>query len=367
MRFARTIAVSAVAFCLVSMCFAQDQTTSPATSTAAAAAPAKPAYLSDPKFVDAMKDGKQLERERQYLFAIDSYKKANKIAGGACAGCLDKVFALQMGLGNYKDAAGTASQLSAMAVTPLDKSIADGDRGRAIMAQAGEKPKPAQLDAAHQAFQAALTEYAKNNTARYQDACLLARMGKNEDASKEFAACAAAAPETDPMRNRALHFAEDPALSLNKMAPPFQVTTMDGAKFNLDDMQGRVVLIDFWATWCGPCNEELPHLAKIVKEFSGQPLVVISISVDKDEDKWKAFVAKHEMTWVQYRDHDGSIARSFGNELIPSYYMIGSDGVMLKTQRMGADDDVEGKLKKLLKQAKEEPKATSKEVAASTN
>jgi hypothetical protein len=62
------------------------------------------------------------------------------------------------------------------------------------------------------------------------------------------------------------------------------------------------------------------------------------------------------MTWVQYRDGDGAISRSFGNELIPSYYMIGSDGVMLKTERMGTDDNVEGKLKKLLKQAREEAK-----------
>jgi thiol-disulfide isomerase/thioredoxin len=150
------------------------------------------------------------------------------------------------------------------------------------------------------------------------------------------------------------------------MAPAFEVTTLDGTKFNLDDMQGRVVLIDFWATWCGPCNEELPHLAKLVKKFAGQPLVVISISVDKDEAKWKQFVTQHEMTWIQYRDADGSIARSFGNQLIPSYYMIGSDGVMLQTQRMGADDDVEGRIKKMLKQAAEQPK-TGKEVASTGN
>jgi thiol-disulfide isomerase/thioredoxin len=333
----------------------------------AAAAPAKPAYLSDPKFVAVFTAAKELEHKRQYDFAIDDYKKANKIAGGACSGCLDKAFALQIGLHNFKDALATADQMAAIAVSPIEKSIAAGDRGRALLAQAGDKPKPGQLDAAHQAFQQAMTEYPKNNAARYHDACVLARMGKDDEASKEFADCAAMEKPGELMAVRARHFAEDPKLSLNQMAPPFQVTTLDGAKFNLDDMQGRVVLIDFWATWCGPCNEELPHLAKIVKEFSAQPLVVISISVDKDEEKWKDFVAKHQMTWVQYRDKDGSISRNFGNQLIPSYYMIGSDGVMVQTNRMGADADVEGRLKKLLKQAHEEPKASGGEVATAGN
>jgi thiol-disulfide isomerase/thioredoxin len=317
---------------------------------------ATPAYASNPKFVAALTEARQLEKQRNYTFALDDYKKANKIAEGQCVSCLDKIFKIQAGLRSYKDAIATANQLVALATTPAAKSIAEADLAEAMLGQAGEKPKPAQLEAVHQTLQTALTDYPKNLSAKYEDACVLARLGQNDEAGKEFSDCADAASPKDPMRLRARHFAENPQLSLARMAPAFEVTTLDGSKFNLDDMQGRVVLIDFWATWCGPCNEELPHLAKLVKQFSGEPLVVISISVDKDEAKWKDFVNKHEMTWVQYRDGDGAIARSFGNELIPSYYMIGSDGVMLKTERMGTDDNVEGKLKKLLKQAREEAK-----------
>ena len=341
-----------------------------AASTLFAQTPAtadKPAYEADPRFVSAWKDARDLEHHHQYNFAADAYKKANKVADGKCLACLKKTFELQTGMGNYKDALKVTDEIAASSSEPAIQSLAQLDRASVIVAQAGDKPKPAQLEAAHTAYQAALTAYPKNNSARYGDACVLARMGRNDDAGREFAACAAQASPTDPMRNRALHFAENPALSMNKMAPPFEVTTFDGAKFNLDDMQGRVVLIDFWATWCGPCNEELPHLAKFVQKFKDEPLVVISISVDKDEAKWKEFVARHEMTWVQYRDADGSISNRFGNNLIPSYYMIGSDGVILKTQRMGSDDDVEGKLKKLLKQAREEPRPVSKEVATASN
>lgn len=318
-----------------------------------------PTYASDPKFVSAMAEGKDLERKRQYNFALDAYKKASKIAGGSCEQCLKKVYKLETELGDFKAAIATAQQLVAIAPTPRAKSLAESDLGTAILAKAGEKPKPDQLDQAHKAYQAALTDYEKNIQARYDDACVLTRLGKKDDASKAFSVCAEALSPTDPMRLRAEHFAENPELSMAKLAPPFEVKTIDGTKFNLDDMQGRVVLIDFWATWCGPCNEELPHLARIVKEFAEQPLVVISISADSNEAKWKEFVAKHNMTWVQYRDADGSIAKRFNNNLLPSYYMIGSDGVMVSYSRMGADADIEGRLKKLLKQAREAQSRTT--------
>lgn len=136
------------------------------------------------------------------------------------------------------------------------------------------------------------------------------------------------------------------------MAPAFEVTALDGHSFNLDAMGGRVVLIDFWATWCGPCNAELPHLQKIAKEFAGQPLVMISVSWDADEAKWKDFITRNEMTWVQYRDTDHKLSNAFGIGAIPHYFTIDSDG-LLTAEMLGSGSDVEGKLKKLLAKARE--------------
>ena len=348
---------------------AQAQAQAPAPAAPLSAAPATttaappPAYESDPKFIDAMSQGRTLKAQRRYTFALDSYKKANKIAGGGCARCLDAVYEMQMALDQFKDAAATAQQLLALAVDPREKSIAEGDQGQALLRQAGEKGKPAQLEAAHHALQAALTDYPKNLSARYTDGCVLARLGKNDEASKAFQTCAENAGPKDPMRVRARHFAENPALSMAKMAPAFEVTALDGTHFNLDNMGGKVVLIDFWATWCGPCNEELPHVQQIVKEFAGQPLVVISISWDDDAEAWKAFIAKHEMTWLQYRDKGHELSTRFGVNAIPHYFTIDSDGV-LTAEMLGSGSDVEGKLKKLIKKANE---AKAAQTVASTN
>jgi thiol-disulfide isomerase/thioredoxin len=313
---------------------------------------AAPAYASDPKFVAAMADAGKLAKQHQYAFALDSYKKANKIAGGSCFQCLKDIYNMQMGMGSYKDAVATATQLESLALSPVNKSVFAADRAAALLAQGGDKPKPAQLEAAHEAYQAALTQYPKNISAQYQDGCVLAKLGKDDDASKEFASCAAAASPNDPMRTRAQHFAENPSLATHKMAPAFEVTALDGSKFNLDNMGGRVVLIDFWATWCGPCNEELPNVQKIAKEFANEPFTVISISWDADETKWKDFIGKHEMTWLQYRDADHKLSERFGVNAIPHYFTIDSDGV-LTAEILGSGSDVEGKIKKLIKRAKE--------------
>ena len=333
------------------------QTFQSAEAPAARPAVVKPAYESDPKFIAAMAEAKDLAKKRQYAFAADDYKKANKVAGGSCVPCLKQLYETDMHLGEYKDAVAAATQMESLAPLAIDKSIAANDRGVALLAQGGEKPKPAQLEAAHTAFQTALSDYAKNLSAQYQDGCVLARLGKNEEARQAFTACSQAASPKDPMRERAAHFAENPELSLHKMAPAFEVTALDGTRFNLDNMGGRVVLIDFWATWCGPCNAELPHVQKIAREFANEPLTVISISWDSDETKWKDFIAKHEMTWLQYRDADHKLSDRFGINAIPHYFTIDSDGV-LTAEMLGSGNDVEGKIKKLIKRAKESKPAS---------
>lgn len=148
-------------------------------------------------------------------------------------------------------------------------------------------------------------------------------------------------------------YISQPELARALMAPPFAVSTIDGKKISLDDLQGKVVLIDFWATWCEPCREALPHVREIAKKFDGQPLVVLSVSVDTDETTWKEFVAKNEMTWPQYCDHGftGPVAKSFGVQAIPNTFTIDADGV-LQDQHIG-DSDIDGKLKKLVKRAQQ--------------
>jgi thiol-disulfide isomerase/thioredoxin len=308
-------------------------------------------YKSNPKFVSSMDEAKQLARKQQYGFAIEAYKKACKIADQKDEHCLTELYTLQMKTAGFKDAAGTAYALEAIAANPTDKSFAEVERGHALLFQAGEKNKPDLLKSADAAFKAAIADNSKNAAAYYLDGQVLARLNQIDAARDQFKTCLSCVSPKDPSYLRAQHFAEDPALSTHPMAPAFTVTALDGSKFSLDAMGGRVVLIDFWATWCGPCKEELPHIKKIAKEFAGQPLVIISISWDSDEQKWRDFINKNEMSWVQYRDADHHLSTMFGINAIPHYFTIDADGV-LTSEMLGEGSDVEGKLKKLIAKAK---------------
>jgi len=137
------------------------------------------------------------------------------------------------------------------------------------------------------------------------------------------------------------------------MAPPFEITTLDGTRISLDSLAGKVVLIDFWATWCGPCREALPHIRDVARKFQGQPFVVLSVSMDNDDAKWRDFVDKNGMTWLQYRDgrFTGPLATRFAVNAIPATFSIDADGV-LEDQHVG-DADIEGKLKKMIAHAVE--------------
>jgi len=221
------------------------------------------------------------------------------------------------------------------------------------------------MEAADAAFQAALQLQPGNTDCLYSDGTALAYLKRDDDAKARFQEFLKVASQNDLDYPRAQRFAARPELARARMGPNFRVTTLDGTTLTLESLSGKVVLIDFWATWCGPCREALPHIKKIASAMRGQPLVVLSISLDKDDAKWKDFVGKNEMTWLQYRDggFEGNVAKLFGVTAIPATFTIDADGV-LEDQHVG-DASIEGKLKKLVALAADKSKsAPASETAA---
>jgi peroxiredoxin len=206
---------------------------------------------------------------------------------------------------------------------------------------------------AHEESTKALAAYANFPDALWTDGNALARLGQDDAAKARFEQFVKMKPAEDPKRQRALRYISRPELARAKIAPAFAITAIDGKRISIDDLQGKVVLLDFWATWCEPCREALPHIRNVAKKFQGQPLVILSVSLDSDEQKWKEFIGKNEMTWPQYRDggFTGPIAKMFGVNAIPHTFTIDMDGV-LQDEHIG-DASIEGKLKKLLARARE--------------
>jgi len=101
-----------------------------------------------------------------------------------------------------------------------------------------------------------------------------------------------------------------------------------GAPF--PEFRGKVILLDFWASWCGPCRNAVPDLKRLQAVYGGADFVVISISEDDDESTWHAFVSRHNMTWPQRLDSDGSFQSQFGVNALPTYVLVGRDGTVLQ-------------------------------------
>lgn len=125
-------------------------------------------------------------------------------------------------------------------------------------------------------------------------------------------------------------------------------TAVDGRAVDVSKLQGKVVLIDFWATWCGPCVEELPTVLKIYKEQHAKGFEVIGVSLDSDKAELEAFVKSKGVEWPQYFDGKGienELFVRFKLESVPTMWLLNKKGVVVS---MTAFENLEEQVKKLL-------------------
>lgn len=117
------------------------------------------------------------------------------------------------------------------------------------------------------------------------------------------------------------------SLSPGQPSPAFDCETTDGSRRTLGDYAGKWVYIDIWATWCGPCRREIPHLRKLEERYAGQPICFVSISVDSDRDAWKSLVEKQKMAGEQLHfDGKDTFCESYKVAGIPRFILIDPEG-----------------------------------------
>jgi thiol-disulfide isomerase/thioredoxin len=131
-------------------------------------------------------------------------------------------------------------------------------------------------------------------------------------------------------------FAQKAAIGklVGSASPDFEYENHKGGKTKLSALKGKYVYIDTWATWCGPCRQEIPHLAKVEEKYHGKNIEFVSVSIDaqKDHDKWKKFVDEKQLKGVQVmadKDWNSEWAQAYGIQSIPRFILIGPDGKVI--------------------------------------
>lgn len=115
--------------------------------------------------------------------------------------------------------------------------------------------------------------------------------------------------------------------AIGEMAPGFTLTTLDGGtEISLSDLKGKVVYIDFWASWCGPCRRSLPEVQALAKEYKGRDVQVLGVNLDRKLEAGVKYAADQNLGFPSVFDDGGQVAQSYGVRSIPSMLIVGPDG-----------------------------------------
>ncbi len=120
----------------------------------------------------------------------------------------------------------------------------------------------------------------------------------------------------------------EPTATVGKAAPDFELQNLDGQSISLSDLKGKPVLINFWATWCGPCVSEMPYIQEIYGEWSGKGLMVLAINMGESSSKVEQFLQDHNLSLPVLLDTKQVVARRYNIRGIPTTFFIDKDGTI---------------------------------------
>lgn len=285
-----------------------------------------------PNFAVLMNQGNSLVQAKKTDEAISVYKKAVKL-NSASGEAMYRLASLYLQAHAYKDAVSVCQHGQQQNINASWQLLLHGLAGQAYEEQAAEgerKFNQSKLQLAESEYRVALALPETAEAVQTQLGRVLMKQGRDEEGKAELQNLllrpASALTQNDSWRHYARQLLENPRRAREMFLPDFAITTLSGERITSDRLLGKIVVLDFWATWCPSCRASMPRLRDLAKKYAAGPVVVLSVSSDADEAKWKQYVVAQQMNWLQYRDADSSLQKLFGVRAIPAFVVVDAEG-----------------------------------------
>ena len=316
----------------------------------------------------AYQQGLDAQGRQELDVALERFQFALK-QDSACLDCVEAIATVQQAMGNDKAALSTAAKMAAQASTPKSKARADMVTGRVYYEEyfaytdgsgAFEKSPSRAQDAlrhAEVAFGRAVREDPANEPLLMLHGHLLASLNRDSDASAAFAACAALPGVSQVECARAQRFSKNVSIAKNEPAPPFEATTLDGKKVSLDSLAGKIVLLDFWGTWCPVCRGDADYVQSLPDGFPKDRFVLLEIDSGDSHAAWVNYIDQHHLEGTQIQDDTSKLQSLFRVAVYPTYVILDGNGTIRMRVR-GARGDLRDEIRKLLAESPGGPDST---------
>jgi thiol-disulfide isomerase/thioredoxin len=281
---------------------------------------------SSPGDNEKFKAAQKAYEEKKYDDAARGFEQANKSLGGHCAVCLLNASEASLRLYRRDEALKLSAKAIDAAATPQEKFEAHIYRSQLLLRI---DPNDKEQAAAEAEAQKAVALQPDSTPAHIALGMAQLRQKKDEVGITELKWVESRLPEGAEKR-RLQAIIVDPRRAREQFAPEFTATTSDGKQLTLADTKGKIVLIDFWATWCPPCRASVPEIKELRRKYGPDRLIILSVSADNKKEDWSEYIAKHDMTWLQSWDRSNkpSVLESFEVHSFPTYVLFDGEGIV---------------------------------------
>src|ERR1043166_3918241 len=299
--------------------------------------------------------GKQFLQRQQFFDALREFKKANDGASGKCAECYLAMAQTYEGMGASKNVADASAKAIDLA-SPADTNLlvqAHQLKGRALQTIAAIKDAKKLVEAEHE-FRQALALDQDAAYLHFGLGVVLMQQHRDAEGIDEMKAELAVRP-AGARSELATNLIKEPRGARESFAPDFAVVTLDRELVSLSDLRGKVILLDFWGSWCPPCVSAVPWLRDLQKKHAKEPFAIVGVSSDSNEGLVRDFTGKHQMMWAQFWDRDRKFQQTYEIRSWPTYIVIDEQGIVRlrggggQLEEIRVEDEIKRELKTIVR------------------